>query len=155
MVEIRKSKLYKVWIDMKNRCNNPNNSKYKRYGAKGIKVCDEWSNDYVTFYNWAIGNGYKENKERKYTVDRICNSKGYNPENCRLLSIQEQQNNKTTNHWLEYKGEKHTVAEWSRILKINIQTIFTRLRKNLTIEQVLSTKRITIKKELVRPGNQN
>ena len=150
----RKSRLYKVWIDMRNRCNNPNNRRYKRYGLKGIKVCKEWDN-YLTFYEWAILNGYKENTKKKYTVDRIDNSKGYCPENCRLLSIQEQQSNRTNNCLITYKGETHTVSQWSRILNINVQTIFNRIKKDLPVEQLLSTKSLLNNKELARPGNQN
>lgn len=143
MIEPRKSKLYKVWIDMRNRCSNPNNKNYKRYGLKGITVCNEWINDYITFYNWAIKNGYKENKEKKYTIDRICNSKGYNPENCRLLSIQEQQSNRTNNHWITYQGETLTVSQWSKKTGIKVQTIFTRIRIGLPIEYLFVKRRLS------------
>ena len=51
MENIRKSRLYKVWIEMKNRCSNPNNYRYKRYGAKGITVCKDWKENYESFYN--------------------------------------------------------------------------------------------------------
>lgn len=155
MDKIRKSRLYKVWIDMKNRCNNPNNHNYTRYGKKGIKVCKEWEEDYKKFYNWAIENGYKENQQKKYTIDRIDNSKGYNPKNCRLLSIQKQQSNRTNNHFITYKGETHTVSEWARKLGISTQTIFTRIRIGLPTDYLFSKERLTtkkikeIKKELV------
>ena len=155
MDKIRKSRLYKVWIDMKNRCNNPNNHNYMHYGAKGIKVCKEWEEDYKKFYNWAMENGYKENTEKKYTIDRINNSKGYNPENCRLLSIQKQQSNRTNNRFITYKNETHTVSEWARKLGINPQTIFTRLKIGLPTNYLFSKEKLTskkikdIKKELV------
>lgn len=151
----RTSRLYKVWIDMRNRCNNPNNKGYKRYGARGIKVCDEWQSNYISFYNWAIDNNYKENVKRRFTVDRIDNLKGYSPDNCRLLSIQEQQNNRTNNYWITYKGEKHTVSQWSKILNINVQTIFNRIKKDLPVEKILSKEKLYKNKELVQSGNQN
>lgn len=157
----RESRLYKVWIEMKNRCNNPNNNRYKNYGSKGIKVCKEWCDDYMSFYKWAIDNGYKENKYKKYTVDRICNSKGYNPQNCRLLSIQEQQNNRTNNCFITYKGETHTVSQWSRKYKINVQTIFSRIRKGVPVEYLFLKRRLSseeiqkFKKELVTDYQSN
>ena len=144
----RKSKLYKVWIEMKNRCNNKNNKCYKNYGARNIKVCNDWEQNYLIFYNWAIENGYDEKAKRGvYTLDRIDTNKNYEPNNCRFITIQEQQNNRTNNHFLEYKGERHTVSEWGRILDIDKMTIFTRLNKGLPVEKALCKKRL-IKKEL-------
>ncbi len=74
----RHTRLYAIWANMKGRCNNKNNPAYERYGAVGIKICDEWNLDYVIFKRWAIDNGYSE----KLTIERIKNNKGYNPKNC-------------------------------------------------------------------------
>ena len=162
MQKPRESKLYKVWIEMKNRCNNPNNKNYKNYGARNIKVCKQWEQDYLSFYKWAIENGYKNNSKRGvYTLDRIDFNKNYEPNNCRFITIQEQQNNRTNNHFITYNNETHTVSEWSRKLELNVQTIFTRLRMGLPIKYVFSKNKLTtkmikkIKSELVRPLNQN
>lgn len=138
----RKSKLYIIWIGMKQRCNNPNNTNYKNYGAKGIRVCKEWDKSFDNFYNWALSIGYKENKNIKLTIDRIDNTKGYYPSNCRFLTLKEQQNNRTNNHLITYKGETHTVSQWSKILNINVQTLFTRIGKNLSIEEIFSNKKL-------------
>lgn len=140
------TRLYTIWIAMRQRCNNPNNSNYPNYGAKGIKVCKEWK-DYNNFYNWAIANGYRED-DRKLTIDRINNYKGYEPDNCRFLTLQEQQNNRTNNHFITFNGETHTISQWSKILGINVQTIFTRIRKELPINEVLSKEKIH-KKEVI------
>lgn len=75
-------RLYKIWKDMRERCNNPNRKSYRWYGLKGIKVCKEW-NDYSIFYNWSIQNGYTST----LTIDRIDSSQGYNPTNCQWLSL--------------------------------------------------------------------
>lgn len=150
----KKSKLYVIWIAMRQRCNNPNNYNYKNYGAKGIKVCDEWNKDYISFYEWAMSVGYQENSKSKLTIDRIDNSKGYNPNNCRFLTIQEQQNNKTNNHLITLNGETHTVTQWAKILDINVQTIFSRIRKGLTAEEILSKKRKN-KIEVIQSANKN
>lgn len=147
----RKSKLYIIWIGMKQRCNNPNNTNYKNYGAKGIRVCKEWDKSFDNFYNWALSIGYKENKNIKLTIDRIDNTKGYYPSNCRFLTLKEQQNNKTNNHLITYKGETHTVSQWSKILNINVQTLFTRIGKNLSIEEIFSNKKLH-KKEVINPA---
>ena len=147
----RKSKLYIIWIGMKQRCNNPNNTNYKNYGAKGIRVCKEWDKSFDNFYNWALSIKYKENKNIKLTIDRIDNTKGYYPSNCRFLTLKEQQNNRTNNHLITYKGETHTVSQWSKILNINVQTLFTRIGKNLSIEEIFSNKKLH-KKEVINPA---
>lgn len=84
------NKLYKVWCGMKTRCYNPNFIYYCNYGGRGITICNEWINDFKTFYNWAINNGYKEG----LTIDRIDNDGIYEPSNCRWTTRAEQNRNK-------------------------------------------------------------
>lgn len=74
----KKHPLYKKYYSMKARCYNPNSLAYKNYGGRGIKICDEWLEDVMNFYNWAINNGYKEN----LTLDRINVNGNYEPNNC-------------------------------------------------------------------------
>ena len=94
-----KSRLYKIWIGMKERCYNPNRNSYCWYGAKGICVCDEWDDS----------NG------------------NYCPENCRWSTDREQANNRSTNRIIEYNGESHTLEEWSKITEIASSAIRMRL----------------------------
>jgi len=75
------TRLYNIWRGMRKRCNNPNEKSYKFYGAKGIKVCEEW-NDFEIFYEWAMNSGYTDN----LTIDRKDNKKNYCPENCQWLT---------------------------------------------------------------------
>ena len=89
------TRLYNVWISMKQRCNNPHAKHYSSYGGRGIKVCDMWQNNFSIFYDWAMKNGYNPAaKYGKCTIDRIDNDKGYEPNNCRWVTNLENQRNK-------------------------------------------------------------
>lgn len=88
-------RLYEVWGSMKKRCNNPNDKSYKNYGGRGIKVCKEWDENYLSFKKWAYKNGYDENAPHgECTIDRIDVNGNYEPNNCRWISNAEQQKNK-------------------------------------------------------------
>lgn len=97
----QRNKLNNVYWKMKERCYNPKSLSYINYGAVGITMCDEWKNSYNEFKTWAENNGYKEdimpNGRNRLTLDRIDNSKGYCPSNCRWVTQKEQQNNKRNN----------------------------------------------------------
>lgn len=119
--EIKKV-LRRKYLSMIQRCHNPKSSGYAKYGAKGIKVCDEWLNDYEKFKEWALSTGY----ELGMTIDRIDNSKGYSPDNCRWATITEQANNKTSNINITYKNETHTLKQWCEKLNLNYKAVFVR-----------------------------
>jgi hypothetical protein len=78
-------KLYNVWCGIKRRCYNKNQKSFKDYGARGIKMCDVWKNDFSKFCEWALKNGYKEGLE----IDRIDNDGNYEPNNCRWITKKE------------------------------------------------------------------
>ena len=91
---LSKSKIYHVYKTIKQRCYNKNNPKYNLYGDKGIKMCDEWKNDFIAFHDWAYANGYDENAElMKCTIDRIDNDGNYEPSNCRWVTMKVQRMN--------------------------------------------------------------
>lgn len=79
---------YLSWGSMLNRCNNPNNKNYKDYGGRGITVCPEWQHSYPTFI---ADMGFKPKGD--YSIDRVDNSKGYAPDNCRWVTRAEQAQN--------------------------------------------------------------
>lgn len=118
-----RTRLYKLWKSMKERCNTPSNSCYKHYGARGIKVCKEWDS-YLAFKEWALANGYSE----ELTIDRIDVDGDYKPANCRWATRKEQANNKTSSHYLTINGERKTIMEWSEISGVGHSTIWARLK---------------------------
>lgn len=100
--------LYKILNTMKSRCYNQSTREYVNYGARGITVCDEWLNDFMSFYNWAMKLGWRQGLE----VDRENNDGNYNPENCRIVSAAVQSRNKRNNFIITAFGETKCLADW-------------------------------------------
>lgn len=130
-----KPRLYRIWANMRTRCNNPNFTKYEDYGGRGIKVCQEWQR-FELFYEWAMANGYADT----LTLDRIDNDNGYSPTNCRWVTQTEQCNNKRNNHLLTYNGETLTIAQWAKRLGVNYFSLHDRITKlGWSAEKAIST----------------
>lgn len=90
-----KWRLYRVWCNMKARCENPSRKDYRYYGGRGIKMCDEWSKNYSSFNEWVYNNGYDPDAPfGKCTIDRIDVNGDYCPENCRWVDMSVQSSNK-------------------------------------------------------------
>lgn len=125
---------YKIWKCMTQRCNNKRNNDYKYYGGRGIKICDEWLNDFMNFYNWAIANGYNDN----LTIDRIDVNGNYEPSNCRWVNQKTQARNRRNNLNYTINGEAHCLKEWCILLSIDYKKAHRRLyRDKWSIEKAL------------------
>lgn len=149
---LSKHPIYKTWIGMRERCLRENGSGYYRYGARGIKVCDEWVNDFQKFYDWAMENGWKEG----LTLDRIDNDGDYCPDNCRWADRVVQSNNRSSNKYLTYNDKTMSVSEWAYEVGMPVPTLFTRLRKGWSVERALTepvhprTEKTRVRREYVR-----
>lgn len=128
------TRLYKIWVNMRYRCNKPETSLSKYYYDKGIRVCKEWNESYEPFHKWAMENGYTD----ELTIDRINPDGNYCPENCRWASKEEQVvNRKNINHFLTYKDKTQTVSQWSRELHISRKAILKYTNKGYSLEKIV------------------
>ena len=113
------TRIYRIWANMKNRCYNKNDVyKYSRYGGRGIRVCDDWLK-FKPFLEWALSSGYALD----LTIDRIDNSGDYSPENCRWVTMSEQNKNRSTTHLVTFNGETKCVKDWMRELHVGYHKI--------------------------------
>jgi hypothetical protein len=118
-----KSRIYTIWNGIKCRCYTKSSMSYKRYGAKGITMCNEWRTDFMIFYKWSIKNGYADN----LTIDRIDSNGNYEPSNCRWVDRKTQCNNQRNNHYVIYKGERLTLSQVAEKYNINQHRLACRL----------------------------
>lgn len=130
-----KTRMYRIWTHMKKRCYDVNAQAYMNYGDRGIKVCNEWKNNFINFYNWAINNGYRED----LSIDRIDVNGNYEPSNCRWATIKEQNNNMRRNHWIYYNDEKLTMKQFSEKYNIPYDLVKNRIRYKWSIERIINT----------------
>lgn len=123
--------LYNKWCSMKERCLNPNNSHYNRYGGRGIRVCDDWLN-FDTFRKWCLSNGYSPG----LTIDRIDNNGNYEPSNCRFVTSAVQNRNYSRNHKITHNGKTLCIADWEKETGINRATLLWRIKNGKSEEEI-------------------
>lgn len=123
---------YRAWRGMFDRCENPNDHGYKRYGARGIRVCNRWRS-FECFWK-DMGT-----RPQGLTLGRIDNNGPYCPENCQWETPLQQANNKRNNNLVSFSGITLSVSQWSRRLGIRRITIERRKARSLSVDKILST----------------
>lgn len=134
----------RLWETIKSRCYNVNNKGYSRYGGRGIKMCDLWLNDRNSFIEWVLNSGY----EVGLMIERINNDGNYEPSNCKFANSKEQNNNRCSNVFIEYNGERKTLAQWSEYFGICKATLWRRYNRRLSIEEIFSTSHLHSNKSI-------
>lgn len=126
-------RLERIWQGMKQRCLNKNNPRFYTYGAKGIRVCDEWLVK-ENFIKWGLLNGYKPD----LSIERIDINKDYSPKNCKWIQLKEQSKNKSDTHLITHNGKTQCLEDWCRELGLKSNTILYRVKmRNISFEEAL------------------
>ena len=147
---LSRDRLYNIWNGMRQRCYNPKNTNFSRYGARGIFICDEWRDDVFAFRNWALSNGYSDN----LSIDRIDPNKGYSPDNCRWATVEEQNSHlqprgtftplneikhKPRKTWV-IDGVEKSIQDWCAEYGLTVQAVLYRVNnKGMSPKEALTT----------------
>ena len=126
---------YSAWNNIKGRTANPNHKSFKDYGARGIKMCEEWMNSFSAFLEHV---GHRPS--RNHSIDRIDNNLGYIPGNIRWSTRKEQQRNRRCTKNLTFNGETHCLAAWSEKTGISYDALCRRVRDGWSPERALTEK---------------
>lgn len=136
------SPIYTVWRGMMARCYKAADKRYKRYGGRGITVCERWHD--VSCFVGDMFAGYQKGLQ----IDRIDNDKGYSPDNCRWADRGTQARNKSNIIQYSHDGKTMCLAEWSRHLNIHFQCLYDRLQRGWSVEKTLTTPSIPISESM-------
>lgn len=128
-----KTRLFKIWSAMLERCEREKHVFYKYYGGRGISVCKEW-HEYIAFAEWARNNGYMDN----LTIDRIDVNGNYEPSNCRWITEKEQHSNTRSNRKVEYNGKVYTLTQLAAKIGMNKTTLKERLNAGWSIDDAVN-----------------
>lgn len=126
-----RTRIYKIWSNMLERCHNPKRHVFPYYGGRGIKVCDRW----MSFENFLADMGHEP---EGYTLDRIDTNGNYEPDNCRWASRKEQARNTRRNNVISFNGKSLSLSEWEEELGISQKVLCSRLRSGWTPEDALT-----------------
>lgn len=131
---------WRIWQEMKQRCYNPKCNRYYTHGARGIKVCQRWLHSFEDFMK-DMGP-----RPKGGCLERKDNDGDYTPENCRWATRKEQARNKRNTFWVEYQGERLSLAEWCERLGLKYHTTAERLRRGMAPEEAFAHPRRARKK---------
>lgn len=141
------TRLNRIWCGMKYRCKNERCHAYAKYGGRGITICDEWDKDFSVFYDWSMENGYDDT----LTIERIDVNKGYNPDNCKWVTLEDQAANKQNTVWVDYHGERVQLSVICRELNVKYNMAYYRIfDMGMTADEALdapSGELMTLKKK--------
>ena len=115
-----------IYYKMKSRCYDNKCKDFKWYGLKGIEVCDDWMNDASKFEDWAINNGYADN----LTIDRIDSEKGYYPDNCRWVTLENNSRYKSSTRVITINEISFSGRQWAELIGHGVNYINTMVRKS-------------------------
>ena len=138
--------LYQVWQGMKARCLNPSNKHYQNYGGRGIKICNDWINDFKQFVQ-DMGE-----RPKGYSIDRINNDGDYTPNNCKWSTKKEQQRNRRITKYVTIEGVKHLVCEIAEKYDFKWDTIVQRAKTAKTFNELVDKTRKVYKEGLALGG---
>jgi len=128
-----------IWLAMIDRCRNPRNKNYPRYGGRGITVCDRWMESFAAFLS-----DMGKRPSRKHSIDRIDNDHGYEPGNCRWATVAEQHRNKSNTVRLTAGGVTRTMTEWAAVTGIPYSTLRNRRRCGWPDESIVGVAPLSI-----------
>lgn len=129
------TRLYHVWKGVRYRCNSTSSPAFQNYGGRGIGLCDEWD-DFSVFREWAYSHGYNDS----LTIERIDVDKGYCPENCKWVTLEDQAKNRRSTVWVEYGGEKHCLSDVARESGIDYHALYWRIvTQGWPVEKAITT----------------
>lgn len=131
---LSRTRTYRCWNAMRQRCNNPKRPEYKNYGGRGIHVCNSWNE---SFENFLADMGVCPSN--KHTIDRLDNEKGYSPENCKWVTYIENLNNKRSSVKYTINGKTMTVTQWAREKGCSRGKLFKRLYRGWSFEKAYNT----------------
>jgi len=132
----KEKRLHRIWSAIKTRCYNKNAKSYKNYGGRGIKICDEWLDNFTNFSKWSLQNGYKD----YLSIDRIDVNGNYEPSNCKWSTDKEQANNKRNTLYITYNNKTQSLRQWCDELNLKYKTIANRIKRyNWTPERAFTT----------------
>ena len=137
---VKRPYLYHRWQHMIQRCHNPNYPDYPRYGGRGIYVCDRWrfGEDGVSGFTLFMEDVGKYAR-RNLSMDRIDNSKGYEPGNVRWATTKQQANNRRSTKFLTIDGVTRPLSEWSEMYGIGSKAILYRLKQGWSHAEAVTT----------------
>jgi hypothetical protein len=127
--------IYIAYKTMINRCYNEKTKIYKTYGAKGVRVCDEWRNNYESFLHWALNNGWV--KGLQLDKDIRGDGKHYSSATCSWVTALENMSNRSVSVKYEYNGQYLTLSQICKPLKLNRRTVYGRIKKGKTLQEAL------------------